>query len=105
MPIDPGEVAEAAVRVAHFAAGEATINVDVGAWNADQVCALLDALLTQANTYKLRLRGVRTDTSGFAKLGIPQDTSNSGKYKGVPVVMTPSVDFDMMEFVLQPWLR
>ena len=102
MEIDPAKVAEAALNTVYFSGGQATISIDIGFWNAQQVKELFDALLSDMARYKQRLRGVRTDTAGFAKLGIVQDTANSGLYKSIPVVMTPSVGFDIMEFVLQP---
>jgi hypothetical protein len=61
----------------------------------------LDHILADRETFKLRLKGVRTDTVGFAKFGIPMDRVNSGLYQGIPVVIA-EVPFDRMEFVFEP---
>jgi len=66
---------------------------------------LFDNILNTLGPHDLRVRGVRTDTAGFAKLGIKQDTPNSGLYKDIPVVITALADFDTMEFVFRPQRR
>jgi len=103
--MDPKMFAEAMVNAAYNFPGETAIRIDVGTFSAEQVRAIFDDVLASLATYKLRLRGVRTDWASFAKLGIPQDTVNSGLYSGIPVVLTASADFDTMEFVFQPRSR
>lgn len=101
--IDPVQVADKIIdQVASTDAGsEIAASVNVGSWNAEQTQSLFNALLEKFDANGLRLRGVRADTHSFAKLGIVQDCANAGTYKGVNVVITPSVDFDTLEFVLQ----
>jgi hypothetical protein len=77
----------------------------VGARKANIVQQWIDYLLAEAGDHKRRIKGIRTDTAGFAKLGIAQDTINSGRYKGVPVVITHTADFDTMEVVFVPIVR
>ena len=98
----PKDFAESMVRAAYGHPGETAVRIDVGTFAPEQVQALFDAILAQLSIHKLRLRGVRTDTGSFAKLGIERDTANSGIYNKIPVVMTPLADFDTMEFVFQP---
>jgi hypothetical protein len=62
----------------------------------------VDYILADREQFKLRLKGVRTDTAGFAKFGVSMDTANSGRYKGVPVVMTEMAAFDTMVLVFEP---
>jgi hypothetical protein len=70
-------------------------------WPDEMVREALDHILADRETFKLRLKGVRTDTVGFAKFGIPMDRVNSGLYQGIPVVIA-EVPFDRMEFVFEP---
>ncbi len=100
--MDPRDFAEAMVRAAYGRPGETAIRIDVGTYSPEQVQALFTEILSLLKEHKLRLRGVRTDTGSFAKLGIKRDTENSGLYNEIPIVMTPSADFDTMEFVFQP---
>lgn len=101
-PPMPKEAAEAMVLAAYHMPNETAIKIDVGGWPDQAVQVLFNTILALLDQHKLRLRGVRTDTASLAKLAIPKDTQNSGLYNGIPVVMTPTADFDTMEFVFQP---
>lgn len=102
MVIDAKHLGDTILNTAYAAKGEVTVKIDIGGWTDDEVRTLLDTILAGLNSHKLRFKGVRTDTTGFVKLGIEQDRINSGLYHGVPVVMTPTVNFDVMELVLRP---
>jgi hypothetical protein len=102
LSVSPEDAAEAIVRAAYHMPNETVITIDVGEWPAQTVQALFDKIIALLPAHKMSLRGVRTDTGSFSKLGINQDTLNSGVYKGVPVVMTHAADFDTLEFVFRP---
>jgi hypothetical protein len=85
----------------HQAGGTLTVNFDIGDWPDEMVRETVDQILANSDQYKARLKGIRTDTAGFAKFGIDMDSPNSGRYQGIPVVMT-YVPFDTMELVFPP---
>ena len=100
--MDPRSFAEAIVRAGYQLPGETAVRIDVGTFDGEFVRAIFDGILRLAPSHDLRLRGVRTDTASFNKLGISMDTVNSGIYEGITVVITSSAHFDTMEFVLFP---
>jgi hypothetical protein len=101
MPFDARQLATDVLGAAYQAGGTLTVTFDIGDWPDEMVRETVDHILTDRDQYKLRLKGIRTDTAGFAKFGIEMDTSNSGRYQGIPVVMT-AVPFDTMELVFAP---
>lgn len=103
--MSPSDFSEAIVRAGYQLPGETAVRIDVGTFSSDFVRAIFDGIIDRAPAHDLRLRGVRTDTASFNKIGISMDTSNSGMYKNIPVVLTVSADFDTMEFVLFPTRR
>ena len=102
MPVDTKELASSVMTAAYHAQGEFSATTDVGTWSPELVQEWIDYLLSDAAAHKRRIKGICTDNAGFAKLGIDRDTVNSGMYKGVPVVVTPTADFDTMEVVFAP---
>ena len=102
MSVDVRALASDLLSAAHHAEAELTIKMDIGAWPFDSVREWVNHLLDQAGEHKRRIKGIRTDYRGFTKLGIDLDRINSGIYKGVPIVIAPSVDFDEMEVVFVP---
>lgn len=103
--VDPREVAIESVRAAVGARMETAVQIDVVGWTSEEVQSMFDALLVEVGGHQLRLCGVRTDNHAFVKLGIPQDSQNSGTYKGTRIVLIPSVSFDTLEFLLQPLMQ
>ncbi|MBN9309962.1 hypothetical protein [Devosia sp.] len=102
MNIDTALLANALLDDAPTAKATTPATIDIGRWDDSTVQGLTDAIIAGADAAGVRLKGIRTDTWGFGKFGIQQDTSNSGKFHGVPVVMTMLADFDTAEFVLEP---
>lgn len=100
--IDTKGMADAIVNASYRAGAQATVKLDVGSWSPDEVKALVDGLLGQLDDYKLRIKGIRTDSAGLSKLGVEYDYPNSGVYKGVRVVVTADVLFDAFEIVMEP---
>ncbi len=82
--------------------GGSEASLDIGDWPEGMVAQTVDAVLAGLAGHKLCLRGIRTDTAGFAKLGIKYDIpNNAGRYRDVPVVLS-NVPFDTIQFVLEP---
>jgi hypothetical protein len=98
MAVEATAVAEAIVGEVAASAGDGEVAVDVGGWGAEALRALLDALLASP---RCRLKGVRADAASFAKLGLPREVPGSGRYAGVPVVMT-DLDPDTLVFAFAP---
>ena len=105
MPFDAKRLASDLLNAAYHAGGTLEVTMHVGEWSGELVREMVDGILTDRDQFKLRLRGIRTDTTGFAKFGIKMDTGNSGLYNGVPIVMSPTVDFDAMVLVFGPQQR
>ena len=95
-------VARAVVEAAHFSKARAEIKIDTSTCSADQLRELFDEVIAKQSEYSVRVRGVRSDWSGFRKLGLELETANSANYEGIPVVLSPSIDFDCIEFVIEP---
>lgn len=102
MSVEFDLVARAILETAYHGKNRATVRIDIGRWTESEVQGLASALIAGQKEYGVRLKGVRTDSSGFAKFGISRDTSNSGRFEGVPIVMTIEADFDDAEFVIEP---
>jgi hypothetical protein len=102
MPVDARQLATDLLGAAHQVSGNLTVRIDIGNWRDELVRETFDHILADCETYKLRLRGIRTDTAGFSKFGVARETANSGRYNGVPIVMTPTAPFDTMELVFGP---
>ena len=100
--IDPKGLAKAIVGAPAASTGEVAVSLQVEDFSNSQLQELFDEVLDLISKAQTTLRGVRLDANSFAKLGIPQQTGNSGIYKGFPVVMTSTVDFDTVEFVFKP---
>ena len=95
-------VARAIVESAHFSEARTECKIDISACSADQVKAIFDSVIEKQAEYKVRVRGVRADWSCFQKLGLQLETANSGTYEKIPVVLSPTIDFDCVEFVIEP---
>ena len=102
MPFNARQLATDLLNAAYNAGGSLTATFDIGDWPDEMVRETVDHILADRDQFKLRLKGIRTDTVGFAKFGVPMDTSNSGRYQGIPVVMAERVHFDTMELVFEP---
>ena len=94
-------MARGVMDAASGAHSRTSVTFDIGRWSADDVKQLMAAFAAESGAYKLRLKGVNTDTSGARKLGVELDRANSGLYEGVPIVIA-DVDFDSFEVVLEP---
>jgi len=101
MPFDAKSLADALLSAAYNAGGRLEARVHIGDWPESMVIQTVDKMLDGAATFKLRLKGIRTDAAGFAKLGIKYERQdNSGQYRDVPVVRA-EVPFDTMQFVFE----
>ena len=95
-------VARAIVESAHFSKARTECKIDISTCTPEQVKQIFDSVLEKQAEYGVRVRGVRSDWSCFQKLGLKLDTANSGSYQGIPVVLSPTIDFDCVEFVVEP---
>jgi FlaG/FlaF family flagellin (archaellin) len=100
--INPKDLAKALVGAAASSTGEVMVTLQVGGFSSSQLQELFDEVSKLISKAQVTLKGVRLDATSFGKLGITQDTGNSGTYKNVPVVKTPTVDFDTVEFEFKP---
>lgn len=95
-------VARAIAEAAHFSKARVEIKIDTSTCSADQLKELFYEVIAKQSEYSVRVRGVRSDWSGFQKLGLKLETSNSANYEGISVVLSPSIDCDCIEFVIEP---
>jgi hypothetical protein len=102
MPFVARQLATDLLSAAYNAGGTLTATFDIGDWPDEMVKEMADYILAGLEQYQLRLKGIRTDTMGFSKFGITMDTSNSGRYEGIPIVMAETAHFDTMELVFEP---
>jgi hypothetical protein len=101
MTFNATQLAGDLLSAASNAGGILEARLDIRRWPAGMVRETIDAVLNRAELYKLRLRGIRTDAEGFAQFGIQADTINSGRYRDIPIVMSPTAPFDTMELVFE----
>ena len=99
---DIKSVARAVVEAAHFSSARTECKIDTSTWSVDQMKELFDEMIAKQSEYSVRIRGARSDWSSFRKLGLELDSENSGSFKAIPVVVSPNVDFDCVEFVIEP---
>jgi hypothetical protein len=102
MPFNARQLATDFLNSAYNAGGSLTATFDIGDWPDEMIRETVDYILADREQFKLRLKGIRTDTAGCAKFGISMDTANSGRYKGVPVVMTEMAAFDANCLISRP---
>ena len=102
MSLDTRQLATDLLSRAYNAGGSLTATFPVGDWSGEMVKETIDYILANGNQFKLRLKRVRTDTAGFGKFGVAMEDGNSGRYKGVPVVITEMAHFDTVQLVFEP---
>jgi len=105
MPFDAKRLANDLLNAAYNSGGSLTATLDIGDWPEEMVRETVDYILADRDTFKLRVKGIRTDTVGFSKFSIPTEDGNSGRYHGIPVVMAEVADFDTMQLVFEPQRR
>lgn len=75
---------------------------DVGAWPAEDIRALADCVLANAEFQNSRIC-IRCDPTTFSKFGICETVGNGGNYKRAEVVKLGKPAFgDFIEFLLVP---
>lgn len=95
-------VARAIIESAHFSKARTECKIDISTCTAERVKELFDSVIEKQTEYGVRIRGVRSDWSCFQKLGLKLETASSGSYKKIPIVLSPTIDFDSVEFVVEP---
>jgi len=104
MPTSPDKAVTAAkilFDIARMGQGVVLLN-DLERWSGSDLKRLLDYVIDNQATHKLRLIGIRTDTSVTDKFGLLPDHLESMEYRGIPVAKAAWVRFDSMEFAFQP---
>ena len=105
MPFDVQQIASDILSAAHQSSGTPTVRFDIARWPAGP----LGWSPRQSIQFLPRLKSTDCGSrasgpmrGGFAQFGIEFDNPNSGRYQGVPVVLSATIPFDAMELVIEP---
>jgi len=91
MPFDVQQIASDILSAAHQSSGTPTVRFDIARWPVPRL---------KSTDCGSRASGPMR--GGFAQFGIEFDNPNSGRYQGVPVVLSATIPFDAMELVIEP---
>lgn len=78
----------AAEKACATSEGEVTIKHDLDPFTAAEAVQWVDGVFDSVAASGRNVKGMRVETGTFRALGIVRDSSNSGPYRGSPVVET-----------------